>query len=102
MSGRLPAAAAVIGLSHRTNSHHRGRAFKGALCRPDRPLEETITRGSNRPMTKLLGFVGATVGGYVGWAIGAFAGPFTAFMVSMVGTGVGMYYGRRIGQNIGA
>jgi hypothetical protein len=52
-------------------------------------------------MTKLLGFVGATVGGYAGWAIGALAGPFTAFMVSMVGTGVGMYYGRRIGQNIG-
>jgi uncharacterized membrane protein YeaQ/YmgE (transglycosylase-associated protein family) len=53
-------------------------------------------------MTKLLGFVGATVGGYTGWALGALAGPFTAFMVSMIGTGVGMYYGRRIAQNIGA
>ena len=53
-------------------------------------------------MTKLLGFVGATIGGYAGWALGALAGPFTAFMVSMVGTGLGMYYGRRIAQNIGA
>jgi uncharacterized membrane protein YeaQ/YmgE (transglycosylase-associated protein family) len=53
-------------------------------------------------MTKLLGFVGATVGGYAGWALGALAGPFTAFMVSMIGSGVGMYYGRRIAQDIGA
>ena len=53
-------------------------------------------------MTKLLGFVGATVGGYAGWALGAPIGIFSAFVVSMIGTGVGMYYGRRIGQNIGA
>jgi hypothetical protein len=52
-------------------------------------------------MTKLLGFVGATVGGYVGWALGALIGPFSAFIVSMILTGVGMYYGRRIGQKIG-
>lgn len=52
-------------------------------------------------MTKLLGFVGATVGGYAGWALGAFAGTFMAFVVSMIGTGFGMYWGRRIAQNIG-
>lgn len=52
-------------------------------------------------MTKLLGFVGATVGGYAGWALGALAGTFMAFVVSMIGTGVGMYWGRRIAQNIG-
>ena len=54
------------------------------------------------PMTKLLGFVGATVGGYAGWALGALAGPFSAFVVSMIGTGFGMYYGRKMGQNLGA
>ena len=72
---------------------------------PDRLLRDTqSTAADHRPlaMTKLLGFVGATVGGYAGWALGALAGPFTAFMVSMIGTGVGMYYGRRIAQNIGA
>jgi hypothetical protein len=53
-------------------------------------------------MTKLLSFVGATIGGYAGWAVGAPIGMFTAFMVSMVGTGIGMYYGRRIGKNFGA
>lgn len=52
-------------------------------------------------MTKLLGFVGATVGGYAGWALGAMGGTFTAFVVSMIGTGFGMYWGRRWGQNLG-
>ena len=46
-------------------------------------------------MTKLLVFLGATVGGSVGWWLGAFVGMFTAFTVSMVGTGVGMYAARR-------
>jgi len=40
-------------------------------------------------------FIGATVGGSVVWWLGAFAGFFAAFMLSMVGTGVGMYVGRR-------
>jgi hypothetical protein len=50
-------------------------------------------------MTKLLGFAGATVGGYAGWALGAPVGIFTAFVISMVGTGAGMYVGRRIGRS---
>ena len=53
-------------------------------------------------MTKLLSFTGATVGGYAGWALGALAGPFTGFMVSMIGTGVGMYCGRRLARHLGA
>jgi hypothetical protein len=50
-------------------------------------------------MGKFLAFVGATVGGYGGWALGALVGPFAAFVVSMVGTGVGVYWGRRIGRH---
>jgi hypothetical protein len=53
-------------------------------------------------MTKLFGFIGATVGGYAGWALGALGGTFTAFVVSMIGTGFGMYWGRRLANNIGA
>ncbi|MBK8006950.1 MAG: hypothetical protein IPK12_24630 [Gemmatimonadetes bacterium] len=49
-------------------------------------------------MGKLLGFVGATIGGYAGWALGARVGTMTAFMVSMVGTGAGIYYGRKLGR----
>jgi hypothetical protein len=49
-------------------------------------------------MTKLFGFIGATGGGYLGWYLGAPVGTMTAFMISMVGTGVGMYYGRKLGD----
>jgi hypothetical protein len=50
-------------------------------------------------MTKLLVFVGATVGGYVGWWAGAPVGTMTAFMLSMVGTGAGMYLGRKVADH---
>jgi hypothetical protein len=50
-------------------------------------------------MGKLFSFIGATVGGYAGWALGATVGFTTAFMVSMVGTGIGMYYGHRIAKS---
>ena len=53
-------------------------------------------------MGKLLAFVGATAGGYAGWALGALAGTFAAFVVSIVGTAVGVYYGRRIAQGLEA
>jgi hypothetical protein len=49
---------------------------------------------------KLFAFLGATVGGYAGWAIGAPVGMMTAFFGSMVGTGVGIYAGRRLAQHL--
>ena len=52
-------------------------------------------------MRKLLGFVGATVGSAVGWWAGAHVGTMTAFMVSMVGTGAGMYAGWRGADRLG-
>jgi hypothetical protein len=47
-------------------------------------------------MKKLFGFIGATVGGYAGWALGAAFGTMTAFMLSMVGTGAGIYVGAKV------
>ena len=47
-------------------------------------------------MQKLLGFVGASVIGSVGWWAGARVGVMTGFFLSMIGTGVGLYAGRRI------
>lgn len=47
-------------------------------------------------MTKLLSLLGATIGSYVGWAIGARVGIMTAFMIGMVGTGIGIWAGRRL------
>jgi hypothetical protein len=50
-------------------------------------------------MGKLFAFIVSTVGGYAGWALGATVGLTTAVMVSVVGTGIGLYYGRKIAQN---
>ena len=49
-----------------------------------------------------MSFAGATAGGWAGWALGATAGTFTAFIVSIVGTAVGVYYGRRIASGLEA
>ncbi len=49
-------------------------------------------------MQALLGFVGAAVLGAAGWWIGDHVGLMTAFMVSTVGSGVGLYAGRRWGR----
>jgi hypothetical protein len=50
-------------------------------------------------MTKLLIFLGTTVGSAVGWWVGAKVGIMTALMLSMVGFGLGMYYGRKAAQH---
>jgi hypothetical protein len=51
-------------------------------------------------MGKLGAFVGSTIGSYAGWYAAARFGFTTAFMVSMVGTGFGMYYGRKIALSV--
>ena len=52
-------------------------------------------------MSKFYSFLGATIGSYAGWMIGARIGQASAFIVSMIGTGLGIYYGRRIAQYYG-
>lgn len=47
-------------------------------------------------MTKIFGLVGSFLGGTVGWWLGAFVGIMTAFSLSIVGTGLGLYIGRRV------
>jgi hypothetical protein len=44
-------------------------------------------------MRKLLGAVGATIGGSVGWWGGARVGIMTAVFASAVTTGLGLYLG---------
>ena len=46
-------------------------------------------------MSKTLMFVGSTIGSYAGWWLGAHIGVMSAFTVSMIGTGVGLYAGRK-------
>jgi hypothetical protein len=47
-------------------------------------------------MNKLLVMTGASVGGAVGWWAGSAVGLFTAFVLSTVGTGAGVYAARRL------
>jgi uncharacterized membrane protein YbhN (UPF0104 family) len=47
-------------------------------------------------MSKLFGFVGATLGSSAGWWLGAHVGFMTAFFMSVLGTGAGLYAGRRL------
>ena len=47
-------------------------------------------------MKGFLNYFGMSVGGWIGWALGAQVSIFTAFMVSMVGTAIGLYYTRRL------
>ncbi|MFL5496106.1 MAG: hypothetical protein ACJ8DC_17105 [Gemmatimonadales bacterium] len=49
-------------------------------------------------MSKLLAWVGASVGGAVGWWAGDRIGLFSAFILSMLGTGAGLYLGRRMAE----
>jgi hypothetical protein len=49
-------------------------------------------------MSKLLSFIGLTAGGWIGWAIGERFSFAAAFLLSIVGTGLGLYIGRRIAQ----
>jgi uncharacterized membrane protein YeaQ/YmgE (transglycosylase-associated protein family) len=51
-------------------------------------------------MSTLLAWVGATVGGALGWWAGSSHGLFTAFVLSTVGTGVGLYLGRRLADRL--
>lgn len=49
-------------------------------------------------MGRLLGFFGATVGGALGWSLGAPFGIMTAFLVSIVGTALGVYGAHRLNR----
>jgi uncharacterized membrane protein YbhN (UPF0104 family) len=52
-------------------------------------------------MSKLLAFTGATLGGALGWWAGSAVGLMSAFILNMVGTGVGLYAGRRLADHYG-
>lgn len=47
-------------------------------------------------MSKMFMILGSTIGSYGGWWVGAHVGIMTAFIVSMFGTGFGIYYGRQL------
>jgi hypothetical protein len=46
-------------------------------------------------MKRLMDLIGMAAGGWLGWYIGAVFGVFTAFILSVIGTGAGLYATRR-------
>jgi hypothetical protein len=49
---------------------------------------------------RLLDLIGMSIGGWLGWTVGAAISFFTAFLVGIVGTGVGLYAVRRLTRGI--
>jgi hypothetical protein len=45
---------------------------------------------------RLLDLIGMSAGGWLGWTLGAPVSVFTGFIVSIVGTGLGLYAIRRL------
>ena len=43
----------------------------------------------DKRMKKLLAILGMSIGGWLGWQIGGLVSLFTAFIVSVIGAGVG-------------
>ncbi len=50
-------------------------------------------------MKAMIGMVATTIGGAIGWYLGAFVGIFTAVSLSAVGSGVALYYARRVASD---
>lgn len=51
-------------------------------------------------MKKLLVLLLSSAGSYFGWWVGAPIGLFGSFVLSMVGLGVGMWYGARLAARL--
>jgi uncharacterized protein YcfJ len=49
----------------------------------------------------MLPTLGAFIGGTIGWYAGALVGTSTAFVLSMVGTAAGVYFGKQFQSRLG-
>lgn len=47
------------------------------------------------PPEKSLPWLLSAIGGYAGWYLGALVSTFVAFLIMIVGSGVGLYWGKR-------
>ena len=51
-------------------------------------------------MRRLLNFLGMAVGGWLGWQVGILISFFAAFLVGVVGTGVGLCASQRLSKRL--
>jgi hypothetical protein len=52
------------------------------------------------PMLKSIPYVAASFGAWAGWVVGRQAGLFAAYMLAIIGIGLGIYLGRRLVKRI--
>ncbi|NIP59798.1 MAG: hypothetical protein GWO17_18010 [Gemmatimonadetes bacterium] len=57
------------------------------------------SRAEGDGVNKLLMIVGMSVGGWVGWELGALVSTFVAFVVSVIGTAIGLYAVNRFSKH---
>jgi len=63
----------------------------------DKNIYRTHSQGI---MKKIIAITGMMVGSYLGWWLGEKVGLVTAFMLSTIGAGVGLYAARRWAKNL--
>lgn len=66
---------------------HEGRVF-------------TPLRTGGQTVKGIFAYIGMSLGGWIGWFAGAWISIFTAFILSMIGTGVGLYAAHRIARQL--
>ena len=77
----------------------RGTSVRPAATRTPRLTVEARPRGRQVNMNKLCIFIGVTVFGWLGWWIGARFGVMTGYVLSSLGSIVGVYVGWRINRD---
>lgn len=67
----------------------------------------TFFRGTAPPqgksggeMKRLVNLIGMTVGGWLGWQLGILISFFAAFILGVVGTGLGLYASQRVSRRL--
>jgi hypothetical protein len=51
-------------------------------------------------VSRLFAIIGSTIGGWIGWTVGEHVGFMTAYVLGIVGTAAGVYYGRRFADQL--
>jgi hypothetical protein len=47
-------------------------------------------------MGTFFAIIGSSIGGWIGWVVGMRIGLMTAYVLGVAGTAAGVYYGRRL------
>jgi hypothetical protein len=70
------------------------------VCRRATSDAAFLERSIDMSMGKICGSLGGFLGSSIGWWIGSGGGMMTAFAVSMVGTGLGIWAGRKFADSL--